>query len=145
MKRTSSGSMTTQMTGFGRQDLKAVCRLAAIAFVAVPAVGITPASASTLSLDLPGDPQRTTVSYTCRASESAAPTEMVVEYINLPGNTLALLPLDGKPTLFVSVAAGSGAQYVSGRTIWWTKGPGARLYDAVTKDFKAGSICEVKR
>ena len=29
--------------------------------------------------------------------------------------------------------------------IWWTKGPGARLYDAVTNDFKAGSVCEVKR
>ncbi len=129
----------------GRQDHRAVGKFATVAFVAALWVGAATATASALTLDLSGDAQRTRVTYTCRASKDAAPAEMVVEYINLPGNTLAVLPIDGKPTLFVDVVAGSGAQYVSGRRIWWTKGSGARLYDAVTRDFKAGSICEVKR
>ena len=125
---------------------KVIGRVAAIACVAaMPLAAGTMSASAALSLDLPGDAQRTKVTYSCRATENAPPTEMAVEYINLPGNTLALLPLDGKPTLFVDVVSGSGAQYVSGRMIWWTKGPGARLYDAVTNDFKAGAICEVKR
>lgn len=129
----------------GLRYRRSLRRFAAFGLVASVFVGTTTLPARALTLDLPGNAQRTRVTYTCRASRDAPPVDMVVEYINLPGNTLALLPLDGKPTLFVDVFAGSGAQYVSGRTIWWTKGPGARLYDAVTKDFKAGSICEVKR
>ena len=132
--------------GLSRLDLGFLGGLAAAApLVALWLATGTVSASAALSLDLPGNAQRTKVTYVCRASKEAAPVDMMVEYINLPGNTLALLPLDGKPTLFVDVVAGSGAQYVSGRTIWWTKGPGARLYDALTKDFKAGSICEVKR
>ena len=135
-----------RMTMPCRQSVRLIGRLAAAApLVALCLATGTVSASAALSLDLPGNAQRTKVTYVCRASKEAAPVDMTVEYINLPGNTLALLPIDGKPTLFVDVVAGSGAQYVSGRTIWWTKGPGARLYDAVTKDFKAGSICEVKR
>lgn len=102
-------------------------------------------SAAAVTIELPGDANRTKVAYSCRASEKADPTSLDVEYVNLPNSSLAVVPLDGVPTLFVNVIAASGAKYVSGRTVWWTKGPGARLYDATAEDMTGATICKVKR
>jgi membrane-bound inhibitor of C-type lysozyme len=46
------------------------------------------------------------------------------------GQSFALVPIDGKPTLLVSLISGSGVRYGAGSVIWWTKGRNADLYNA---------------
>jgi membrane-bound inhibitor of C-type lysozyme len=42
-----------------------------------------------------------------------------VEYLNGGGNSLAVVPILGNPTVFVNVASGSGARYVAQQFTWW--------------------------
>jgi membrane-bound inhibitor of C-type lysozyme len=54
-----------------------------------------------------------------------------VTYLNgRNGQSFALLPVDGVPTLLVSTAAGSGVRYQSGFVTWWNKGRNGDFYDA---------------
>lgn len=46
------------------------------------------------------------------------------------GQSFALIPLQGKPTLLVSTMSADGVRYQSGFFTWWSKGRGADLYDA---------------
>ncbi|MEM5318051.1 MliC family protein [Paraburkholderia sp. JHI869] len=72
---------------------------------------------------------RHTFSYTCSNSKT-----FKVTYLNAAnGQSFALVPVDGRKLLFVGVIAASGVKYVAERYTWWTKGPGADLYD-VTSD-----------
>lgn len=81
------------------------------------------ASATDLTLHL-SDPTpitRKTVTFTCDAQAAALglPTgTFPVEYVNGAGNSLAILPIEGRSLIFVSVLTGSGARYASGRLIW---------------------------
>lgn len=125
-------------------------RLIALAIVtaAVPAFVPLAANAQTLTpltLELPGAAERTTVAYGCKAGANAEETPLSVEYINLPGNNFALLPIDGQPTLFVGVLAGSGAKYVANDMVWWTKGPRGDLYSERTPDAADRTVCQVQR
>ena len=72
---------------------------------------------------------RHTFSYTCANSKT-----FKVTYLNAAnGQSFALVPVEGRKLLFVGVIAASGVKYVADRYTWWTKGPGADLYD-VTSD-----------
>jgi len=72
---------------------------------------------------------RHTFSYTCANSKT-----FKVTYLNAAnGQSFALVPVQGRKLLFVGVIAASGVKYVADRYTWWTKGPGADLYD-VTSD-----------
>lgn len=72
---------------------------------------------------------RHTFSYTCANSKT-----FKVTYLNAAnGQSFALVPVNGRKLLFVGVIAASGVKYVADRYTWWTKGPGADLYD-VTSD-----------
>ncbi|WP_321914717.1 MliC family protein [Paraburkholderia sp. J11-2] len=72
---------------------------------------------------------RHTFSYTCANGKS-----FKVTYLNAAnGQSFALVPVEGRKLLFVGVIAASGVKYVAERYTWWTKGPGADLYD-VTSD-----------
>ena len=42
-----------------------------------------------------------------------------VEYINGGGNSLAVLPISGKPVIFANVLSASGARYVAQQYTWW--------------------------
>ena len=93
---------------------KVIGRVAAIACAAaMPLAAGTISASAALSLDLPGDAQRTKVSYSCRASENASPTEMVVEYINMPGNTLALVAARRQSQLCSSMSSRPPARNMS--------------------------------
>lgn len=50
-----------------------------------------------------------------------------VQYVNTGVNALAILPIEGESRIFVNVVSGSGAKYVSGAYVWWTKGNTATL------------------
>jgi membrane-bound inhibitor of C-type lysozyme len=42
-----------------------------------------------------------------------------VEYLNGGGNSLAVLPISGKPLIFANVISGSGARYAAREYVWW--------------------------
>ncbi|MFT4068739.1 MliC family protein [Paraburkholderia sp.] len=48
------------------------------------------------------------------------------------GQSFAVVPVKGTPMLFVNTISGSGAKYQAGSYTWWTKGPRANLYDAMS-------------
>lgn len=54
-----------------------------------------------------------------------------VTYFNSDnGQSFALLPIEGVPTLMVSTASADGVRYQSGFVTWWSKGREGSLYDA---------------
>lgn len=55
--------------------------------------------------------------YSCGDAETFA-----VQYVNSGANALAIMQIDGKDRIFVNVVSASGAKYVSGADVWWTKG-----------------------
>jgi membrane-bound inhibitor of C-type lysozyme len=66
--------------------------------------------------------------YTCATGKI-----LRVSYWNTSnGQSFALVPVKGKPLLFVNTLSGSGAKYQAGSYTWWTKGPRADLYDATS-------------
>ncbi len=50
------------------------------------------------------------------------------------GQSFALVPVDGKPMLFVDTLSASGVRYQAGRYVWWTKGPTGNLADTIAGD-----------
>jgi membrane-bound inhibitor of C-type lysozyme len=46
------------------------------------------------------------------------------------GQSFALMPIAGKPTLLVNTLSADGVRYAAGSIVWWTKGSIADLYDA---------------
>jgi membrane-bound inhibitor of C-type lysozyme len=76
--------------------------------------------------DLPGvEPQ--TFDYAC----AGGATLHVSYWSTANGQSFALVPVNGKPLLFVDTIAGSGVRYLANRYVWWTKGPHADLYDTM--------------
>lgn len=93
--------------------------------------GATLAKAITPSLTLPDvkiqSQQR--LIYRC-----AGDVRLPVRYLNTNAGSFAYLPVAGKRQLFVSVLAASGAKYVSGRYVWWSKGDEGFLVDEMQDD-----------
>ncbi len=65
-----------------------------------------------------------TVRYRCDEGK-----QLTARYFNSPDNQIAILRLDGKPLLFVTVLSASGARYAHGQHVWWTRGDDAMLQD----------------
>lgn len=97
------------------------------------------ATASTVTLELPGDAlvDRNAVSYKCGDQSVKA------EYINVGDNALVVLTLGDETVVAVTVLSGSGARYAGQQYVWWTKGDNADLYD-LTKGEDAPAVlsCE---
>ncbi|TPQ35731.1 MliC family protein [Cupriavidus pinatubonensis] len=92
------------------------------------------ASASAFAAGAPGIdsvrfPDVRTVRYQCDGGK-----DLTVRYFNSPDNQAAILRLEGKPVLAVSVVSGSGARYVGGRYEWWTQGDDGTLRDLMQTD-----------
>ena len=76
----------------------------------------------------------TSQTYLC---ESGVP--FAVQYVNARPNALAILSISGEERVFVNVVSASGAKYVSGPYVWWTKGDIATL--AKESDGAGGEDC----
>ncbi len=109
------------------------CSGAALALLAAPALAD---AGVTLGLSLTGDTQIKTVQYSCDHHDP-----VTLQYINAAPNYLAVLPLDGKTLVFVSVLAASGTKYVSGQYELWSKGPQINLQD-VTEGLDAAPVLQ---
>lgn len=55
-----------------------------------------------------------------------------VQYVNAGANALAIMDINDETRVFVNVVAGSGAKYVSGADVWWTKGDTATMENTLT-------------
>jgi len=78
----------------------------------------------TLGLTLDGNAEIKTVQYTCKNHDP-----VTMQYINAEPNFLAVLPLEGKSLIFVSVLAASGTKYASGQYELFSKGSDITLQD----------------
>lgn len=87
-----------------------------------------------LGLTLAGDAEIKTVAYTCEGHDP-----ITVQYVNAAPNFLAVLPIEGRQTVFVNVLTASGAKYVSGQYEWWNKGTDVTLHD-VTEGLDAAPV-----
>jgi membrane-bound inhibitor of C-type lysozyme len=105
------------------------------ALAATAAAG--PAFAATISIDLPGGekPATQTVDYSCGGRTISA------TYINAPGNSLAVVRIDGATVIMASVLAASGARYAGQQYVWWTKGKEADLYDLTKGEDAPATHC----
>ncbi|HVE09921.1 MAG TPA: MliC family protein [Paraburkholderia sp.] len=66
-----------------------------------------------------------TQKYTCATGKILSVTYLSA----INGQSFAIVPVKGRPMLFVNTVSGSGAKYQAGSYTWWTKGPRADLYD----------------
>jgi len=78
----------------------------------------------TLSIPLQISAMDSVMSQTYTCSDGRA---FDVQYVNAGANALAIMDLDDEHRIFVNVVAGSGAKYVSGSHVWWTKGDTATM------------------
>ena len=107
----------------GRRVLASALRTAAVIGLSCPSAWPAPATTDGGAVAVTGG-RRHAVTYDCGSAGRRK-----VTYVNAEGNALAILHVDGNRRIFVNVASGSGARYVSGIYVWWTKGREASLYD----------------
>ena len=92
------------------------------------------AAAAELTLQLAGnDPivqQARTYQCDSHAAAIGLPAgNFIVQYVNGAGNSLAVVPINGKSLIFSNVISGSGARYAARQYIWWEAGArGVTLY-----------------
>jgi membrane-bound inhibitor of C-type lysozyme len=89
-------------------------------------------------LNFSGDFERRVVEYNC--GQEAA---LTVTYVNAAPNFLAVVPIDGRNLVFVTVLSGSGARYAAGEYEWWTKGSEATLSNLTTPDAEPITCTEI--
>ena len=102
--------------------MKALSRSIAVASAII--AGAVYAAATDVTLHLKGSEKvsRSVIRYQCDAqgAKMGLPSgPFSVEYINGAGNSLAILPVNGKSLIFANVISGSGARYAAGEYIWW--------------------------
>jgi membrane-bound inhibitor of C-type lysozyme len=99
-----------------------------IAGLAALLVGCGAASATTVTIELPGNetPQIAKLTYACGERRVTA------TYINTEANQFAVLNLGDATVAMVTVLSGSGARYAGQQYEWWTKGEEATLTDLRT-------------
>lgn len=112
--------------------------------------GAAPLVAEDLTLHLPGSGSwtRAVVEYQCDAQAAhlglpAGP--FTVEYVNGADNSLAIVPVSGKPRIFVNVWSASGARYVAGEFLWWDAAGRITLFQSETPAGRVQATCRRTR
>ncbi len=108
--------------------------------VFVVALGCGLASrAADMVIPLPGAVSQKKVTLQCdeHAKSMGLPSgPFTVTYLNSDNNSLAVLPMNGRPLIFAEVLSADGGRYAAGRFIWWDVGSrGIHLYaDGLNKE-----------
>ncbi len=102
-------------------------------YLVVACLAASSACADTLNVPQIHLARTITQTYRCAGGKS-----LQVTYLNAAnGQSFALVPVDGKPLLFVDTLAASGVRYQAGRYLWWNKGNHGDLYDAMQGEHAA--------
>ncbi|SMX48799.1 MliC family protein [Maliponia aquimaris] len=104
-------------------------RVGPVAFTVLATAGAASAQA-TLSIPLERGTSDSVLSQIYACGDGGA---FSVQYVNAGANALAILPIDGEDRIFVNVVSASGARYVSGAYVWWTKGDTATLENELSE------------
>ncbi|WP_019223023.1 MliC family protein [Bartonella rattaustraliani] len=88
--------------------------------------------AGSLIIEVPDTPEATaeTITYQCDMEKNKERVEAT--YHNAEGISLVDFKWKGKRVIASNVIAASGAKYVGGPYIWWTKGDEATFYDLLS-------------
>lgn len=97
------------------------------------------ASAADMIITLPGAVSQKKVMLRCDEHAQAMGLPhgaFTVTYLNSDGNSLAVLPINGRPLIFAGVLSADGSRYAADRFIWWDVGSrGIHLYaDGLNKE-----------
>lgn len=65
-----------------------------------------------------------------------------IEFINAGGNSLAVLPIEGKPLIMAGVVTGSGARYVAQNYTWLDAAGRVYMLLADTPQGQLKSVCQ---
>jgi membrane-bound inhibitor of C-type lysozyme len=98
-----------------------------------------------IHLDSASPVSRQVIRYQCDAQSSKLGLpdgSFAVEYINAGGNSLAVLPIAGKPIIFANVLSGSGARYAAQQYIWWEAAGRSVTLRSETIAGKVESTCQ---
>ncbi|EPX78257.1 MliC family protein [Litoreibacter arenae] len=79
-----------------------------------------------VTLDIDEDSSLSSIGYTCEGRD-----DITVQYVNSGVNALAMMEIDDDDRIFVNVVSASGARYVSGEYVWWSKGDMATLENSL--------------
>lgn len=105
---------------------RCIRRMSSLAVLAVALLFAGSAMADPLSVPQIQVGQPIRVVYHCPGGPS-----FTVTYLNSSdGQSFAVMPVDGKPTLLVATMSADGVRYQSGFVTWWSKGKGGSYYDA---------------
>lgn len=109
------------------------CIVLGVAAAMVPSAG----RSATLTIELPdvAHARRIAADYVCGGTRFSA------TYIEAGDTALAVLPVEGKTRVFALAPSGSGARYVSGFYVWWSKGRAGMLYDVRRSEETAILTC----
>ncbi|WP_246739652.1 MliC family protein [Martelella sp. HB161492] len=118
--------------------MKALIALAGANF-ALALLAVTPALAEdAITIPLPAGVTAATID----ADYDCGGTSVKAQYINAGDVHLATLAFDDQFTVASEAIAASGARYVSGFYVWWTKGDDATLYDMRKGENDPGIACK---
>lgn len=96
------------------------------------------APSADVTLSIPGAQaiDRQTTRYNCGG------TPVVADYINADAVSLVTLTIGNAFVVAANVLSGSGAKYMGGQYVWWTKGDEATLIDTMKGEDDPGIACK---
>src|SRR3569833_1876115 len=103
--------------------MKTAVRKFTLTFVALGCA--VAARAADLVIPLPGPVSQKKVTLQCdeHAKSMGLPSgPFAVTYLKSENNSLAVLPINGRPLIFSSVVSADGSRYAAGKFIWWDVG-----------------------
>src|SRR5690606_28096256 len=121
--RTSSGRLIGGLASPGTEE----SLMESLPIAAVMLGGLDVSAA--VILNFSGDFERRVVRYDCG---DGGP--LTADYIIAAPNYLAVIELEGKKLVFVTVLSASGARYAAGEYEWWTKGGEGTLTNLAAPD-----------
>ena len=113
-----------------RHTMKTVLKITSLLWLALGCN--IPLYSADLVIPLPGPVSQKKVTFQCDEHGKAMGLPsgpFTVTYLNSDNNSLAVLPLNGRPLIFSGVLSADGARYAASRFVWWDVGArGVHLY-----------------
>ncbi|WP_019219287.1 MliC family protein [Bartonella florencae] len=114
------------------------------AVLSLPLFGSLNAFAGSLVIEVPDDPEPTTTVAVYQCETGTSKERVEATYLNAGNISLVDFKWKGKRIIASNVISASGARYVAGPYIWWSKADEATFYDLRNDPEEKNSIHCVK-
>ncbi|WP_375624845.1 MULTISPECIES: MliC family protein [unclassified Bartonella] len=120
---------------------KTLFNLQFLAVLSLSLFGSMSAFAGSLVIEVPDDPEpkKETVVYQC--SNETKKERVEATYYTTDDIALVDLKWNGNRIIASNVVSASGAKYVGGEYVWWTKGNEASFYNSLAEDHTTPLTC----